>query len=61
MIVEYDSNNPNQWVPYPISFRRLGQLAREAGFLAPILLGTHPSRWSGGIYSAMIEVSGETR
>lgn len=61
VIVEYDSNNPNQWVPYPISFSRFGQLAREAELSPPILLGTHPSRWSGGIYSAMIDVPGEAR
>jgi ubiquinone/menaquinone biosynthesis C-methylase UbiE len=54
VLVEYDSNNPNQWVPYPISFERLGKLTRDAGLPAPALLGTHPSRWSGGIYSAMI-------
>jgi ubiquinone/menaquinone biosynthesis C-methylase UbiE len=54
VLVEYDSNNPNQWVPYPISFSRLGTLSRDAGLPAPELLGTHPSRWSGGIYSAMI-------
>ncbi len=54
VLVEYDSNNPNQWVPYPISFSRLGTLTRDAGLPAPELLGTHPSRWSGGIYSAMI-------
>lgn len=55
VLVEYDSNNPNQWVPYPISFHRLGQLTRDAGLPAPRLLATHPSRWSGGIYSALIE------
>ena len=56
VLVEYDSNNPNQWVPHPISFDRFGQLARDAGLSSPTLLATHPSRWSGGIYSAMIEV-----
>ncbi len=56
VLVEYDSNNPNQWVPYPISFDRFGRLTRDAGLPAPILLATHPSRWSGGIYSAMIEM-----
>jgi ubiquinone/menaquinone biosynthesis C-methylase UbiE len=54
VLVEYDSNNPNPWVPYPISFERLGKLAHDAGLPSPTLLGTHPSRWSGGIYSAMI-------
>jgi ubiquinone/menaquinone biosynthesis C-methylase UbiE len=54
VLVEYDSNTPNPWVPYPISFARLGALTREAGLPEPLLLGTRPSRWSGGIYSAMI-------
>ena len=54
VLVEYDSNDPNQWVPYPISFDRLGRLTRDAGLAAPVLLATNPSRWSGGIYSAMI-------
>ncbi len=57
VLVEYDSNNPNQWVPYPISFERLGPLAREAGLPSPRLLATHPSRWSGGIYAAMIQMA----
>ncbi len=54
VIVEYDSNDPNQWVPYPISFRRLGSLTREGGFPAPVLLATHPSTWHGQMYAAMI-------
>jgi ubiquinone/menaquinone biosynthesis C-methylase UbiE len=54
VLVEYDSNNPNPWVPYPISFDRLGKVTRDAGLPAPTMLATHPSRWSGGIYSAMI-------
>ena len=54
VLVEYSSNDPNQWVPYPISFERLGHLTRDAGLAAPVQLATHPSRWIGGIYSAMI-------
>ena len=57
VLVEYDSNNPNQWIPYPISFERLGQLTRDAGLPAPTLLARHPSHWGGGIYSAMISLS----
>ena len=56
VLVEYDSNDPNRWVPYPISWQRLAGVTRDAGLPAPTLLGTHPSRWSGGIYSAMIEL-----
>lgn len=54
VIVEYDSNNPNSWVPYPISFDRLGTLTHDAGLPAPTLLATHPSRWHDRIYAAMI-------
>lgn len=61
VLVEYDSNNPNQWVPYPISFERLKGLTRDAGLPPPVLLGTHPSWWSGGIYSAMIEAPSRLR
>ncbi len=57
VIVEYDSNNPNQWVPYPISFEHLGQLTSKAGLPAPTLLSTYPSRWHGRIYGAIIPLS----
>ena len=54
VLVEYDSNNPNQWVPYPISFDRLGRLTRDAGLPSPRLLGSHPSSWHGQMYAATI-------
>lgn len=54
VLVEYDSNNPNQWVPYPISWARLASVARDAGLPVPVLLATHPSRWNAGIYAAAI-------
>lgn len=58
VLVEYDSNDPTYWLPYPVSFERLGRVARDAGLASPVLLGEHPSRWGGGIYSAMIELPG---
>lgn len=56
VLVEYDSNNPSYWLPFPVSFDRLGRIANEAGLPSPVLLGTRPSRWGGGIYSALIEL-----
>lgn len=53
VLVEYDLRRPNSWVPYPVSFDRLGALARDAGLPAPIWLGSHPS-YDCDIYSAMI-------
>ncbi|GAB3958846.1 hypothetical protein GCM10028805_53810 [Spirosoma harenae] len=32
LLVEYDTNMANPWVPYPISFASLHQLFREAGY-----------------------------
>jgi ubiquinone/menaquinone biosynthesis C-methylase UbiE len=52
IVVEYDAERGNPWVPYPLSFRALAPLAREAGYAEPVLLGARPSRWLGRIYSA---------
>ncbi|MEZ4533231.1 MAG: class I SAM-dependent methyltransferase [Thermomicrobiales bacterium] len=56
VLVEYDTSRSSSWLPYPISFRRLGQIAREAGLPDPRLLATHPSQWGEGIYSAVMEM-----
>ena len=32
LIVEYDMNNANRWVPYPLSFRYLKQLFQKSGY-----------------------------
>jgi SAM-dependent methyltransferase len=32
LIVEYDTNIPNQWVPYPVNFSSLTELFNKAGF-----------------------------
>ncbi|TXG78581.1 MAG: class I SAM-dependent methyltransferase [Thermomicrobiales bacterium] len=56
VLVEYDTSRSSSWLPYPISFQRLGQIAREAGLPDPRLLATHPSQWGEGIYSAAMEM-----
>ena len=53
IVVEYDAETGNRWVPYPLSFALFGEIARAAGFAAPVLLATRPSRWLGRIYSAL--------
>jgi ubiquinone/menaquinone biosynthesis C-methylase UbiE len=53
IVVEYDAETGNRWVPYPLSFASFGEIARAAGFAAPVLLATRPSRWLGRIYSAL--------
>jgi ubiquinone/menaquinone biosynthesis C-methylase UbiE len=56
VIVEYEMERPNSWVPYPVSFRALGSLAAQAGFAAPRLLEAHPSRRSPQMYAAELQL-----
>jgi ubiquinone/menaquinone biosynthesis C-methylase UbiE len=53
IVVEYDADVGNRWVPYPVSFASLGPLAAAAGFTEPALLGTIPSRFLGRMYAAL--------
>ena len=53
LVVEYDSDRGNQWVPYPMTFATWSERARDAGFLETRKLATVPSRFLGRMYSAM--------
>ena len=53
IVVEYDSEHGNPYVPHPISARRLDGLLRDAGFTAPRVTGRVPSRFLGAIYAAV--------
>ena len=52
IVVEYEMDAPNAWVPHPISFRRLAALAEAVGFATPRLLDVHRSPRSPSIYAA---------
>ncbi|MCC6793385.1 MAG: class I SAM-dependent methyltransferase, partial [Thermomicrobiales bacterium] len=54
VLVEYDTDRGNHWVPYPVAFTSLAPLARAAGFAEPVLLHAHPSRFNDRIYSALL-------
>ena len=53
ILVEYDTDHGNPWVPFPLSFRSWAALAREAGFGETQRLASVPSRFLGSIYSAL--------
>jgi ubiquinone/menaquinone biosynthesis C-methylase UbiE len=53
IIVEYDTDDGNRWVPHPLSFTTFQRLASQAGFITPTLLGVRPSRFLGRIYAAL--------
>lgn len=52
LLAEYNIDNGNTWVPYPLSFGSWEKLAREAGFSHTRLLASRPSRFLHEIYSA---------
>jgi ubiquinone/menaquinone biosynthesis C-methylase UbiE len=55
IVVEYDAERGNPYVPHPISWSRLAGLVRDAGFASPRLLHRVPSRFLGSIYGAVVE------
>ena len=52
LLIEYDADRGNPWVPYPISFETWRALAKASGFTEPRLLDSEPSRFMSRIYSA---------
>src|SRR6185436_2695430 len=52
LLVEYNVDSGNMWVPYPLSFETYRSLAPRAGFSEPSLLATAPSRFLREFYSA---------
>lgn len=56
VIVEYEQPTPIAWVPYPLPFARLAEIAQTAGMPAPVQVGTRRSPSSGRVlYAAMIK------
>lgn len=52
VVVEYDADHGNPWVPHPFRAGTWADLATRAGLVEPRLLRRVPSRFLGGIYSA---------
>src|SRR5438270_774035 len=53
ILVEYNADRGNMWVPHPLSYSTWEALARRCGFADTRLLTTVPSRFLGEIYSAL--------
>ena len=55
LIVEYDTNNANRWVPYPIDRARLTALFSAAGYAPVKVLQSRPSVFRRApLYAALI-------
>lgn len=53
VLVEYDADSGNTWVPHPLSYSSWEKLAARAGLKDTRLIGRVPSRFLGAIYSAL--------
>lgn len=53
LVVEYNVDMGNMWVPYPFSFETWRRLATQAGFSEPRLLATRDSNFLHGFYAAL--------
>lgn len=53
ILVEYDADRGNSWVPHPVSFDRWTSLAAGVGLEETRRIATVPSRFLGSIYAAL--------
>lgn len=53
ILVEYNADRGNPWVPHPLSFGTWRELAERCGLLDTRLLASRPSRFLGEIYAAL--------
>jgi ubiquinone/menaquinone biosynthesis C-methylase UbiE len=60
LLIEYDVDSGNLWVPHPLSFETFRSIASQAGFGTPQLLATVPSRFLRQFYSAIAWVRENT-
>ncbi len=52
VVVEYDADRGNPWVPHPFSARRFPEIAAAAGLTDAREIARVPSRFLGAIYAA---------
>ena len=52
LLVDYNADQGNSWVPYPPSFATWETLAKQAGFESVRQLGTYPSNFLKEVYAA---------
>ncbi len=52
LVVEYDAERGNQWVPFPFTAAGWRRIATAAGLVEPVPLARVPTTWLGGMHSA---------
>jgi len=53
LVIEYNTDRGNTWVPHPLSYETFHDLALRSGFKEPRLLAKKPSSFLGKFYSAL--------
>ncbi len=53
LLVEYDADRGNPWVPHPMAYPSWQAMAEEAGLVETTRIGRVPSRFLEAIYSAV--------
>ena len=53
LLIEYNVDKGNPWVPYPLSFETWHRLAPRLGFSEPRLIAKHPSSFLREFFSAI--------
>lgn len=53
ILIEYDTDRGNHWVPHPLSYQSWQAVAHLVGFTHTELLATRPSRFLGQFYAAL--------
>lgn len=53
ILVEYNTDSGNRWVPHPISYETWERVAADCGFARTNLLAKTPSSFLGEFYSAL--------
>lgn len=61
LLVEYNTDQGNRWVPYPLSYPAWARLASAHHFRDTRLLARRPSRFLGEIYAAESRAGGEAQ
>lgn len=52
LLVDYDTDRANRWVPYPVSFQNLSAFFLKSGYTCT-QTGKQPSAFGGMLYSAL--------
>ena len=53
LLVEYDTDHGNMWVPHPLSYPAWERLAARAGLVGTRLLERYAGSFMSGMYSAL--------